>query len=109
MYKEFYGFYFPLKPANLPSQSRYLSLSKPCLFFGFWAFEKFDGRGWFVAAAVAVLGGASFPLEDGAGLALGGDDVGFHMRSALADSAVLLLWVAKSWRVIHRLAGRDRI
>ena len=90
-------------------QTRYPSLAKTCLFFGFLGGEKFGGRGWLVAAAVAVLGGAFFLLEDGTDLALGGDDVGFHMRSALADSAVLLLWVARSWRVIHSLAGRDRI
>ena len=99
----------PLKAASASAQTRYPSLAKTCLFFGFLGGEKFGGKGCLVAAAVAVLGGASFPLDDGAGLALGGDDVGFHMRSALADSVVLLLWVAKSWRVIHRLAGRDRI
>lgn len=57
-------------------QSRYLSLSNPGLFFGFWAFEKFGGRGWLVAAAVSALGGRSVPLEDGTGLALGWDNVG---------------------------------
>jgi hypothetical protein len=58
-------------------QTRYFSLAKPCLFFGFWACEKFSGKGWFVAAWIAVLEGSFVPLENGTGLALGWDDVGF--------------------------------